>query len=290
MIGLLLLASFIAPVLLALDQAQRMRAGALPLVLVLLGMGLAALAMLVRQERRVAFPLLPVALLRDPTIWRSNALAACHGAALVSLLTLLPIYLHVVRASSSSQTGLILLPLMFGIGTGSMVTGRIISRTGLTMVFPSVGLVLAAGALATLAFAIAGLSGPGIGAFLFGLGLCMGTVMGVVQITVQNAAGPHRLGAAAASVQLSRSLGAAAGTALIGAVLFAALALGDPQTASLFGRIIARSAPVEGALSPLQHGTAGTEIALAFRASFSMIAAFAAIGAVLAWTIPARRL
>ena len=49
----------------------------------------------------------------------------------------------------------------------------------------------------------------------------------VVQITVQVAGGPARLGAAAASVQFSRTLGAAVATAVLGALLFGTLAAGD---------------------------------------------------------------
>ena len=75
------------------------------------------------RERRAATPLLPIHLLRQATIWRSDALAACHGATLVSLITFIPIYLRVLRGTSASETGLLLLPLMFGIGAGSMVDG-----------------------------------------------------------------------------------------------------------------------------------------------------------------------
>jgi len=53
-------------------------------------------------------------------------------------------------------------------------------------------------------------------------------VMGVVQVTVQYAAGPKQLGEAAASVQFSRSVGAAFGTALVTAVLFAVLSMKNP--------------------------------------------------------------
>ena len=60
----------------------------------------------------------------------------------MSLVSFLPLYLRVVRGSSASETGLLLLPLMFGIGAGSMITGRSVSRTGLTAIFPSVGLIV----------------------------------------------------------------------------------------------------------------------------------------------------
>ena len=53
------------------------------------------------------------------------------------------------------------------------------------------------------------------------IALLTGTTMPVVQMTVQIAAGPKNLGAASASVQFTRSIGAALGTAMVGAVLFA---------------------------------------------------------------------
>ena len=200
--------------------------------------GLAALLALIWQERRAPYPLLPISLLRQPTIWRSDALAACHGATLVSLIAFLPIYLRVVHGTSASETGLLLLPLTFGIGTGSMLTGRSVSRTGFTLIFPSVGLIFATATLLSLALFASHLGTRQLGVLLFCNGLFMGTVMGVVQVTVQNAAGAASLGSAAASVQLSRSIGAAAGTALVGTVLFASLALGNPETARLFGALL----------------------------------------------------
>src|SRR5262245_19950550 len=192
--GLVLFVAFIVPGLLALEQAQRMSTSTLPAIAVLTAVTIATLFALIHRERHAAFPLLPIGLLRQPTIWRSDALAACHGATLVSLVSFLPLYLRVVRGSSASETGLLLLPLMFGIGAGSMITGRVVSRTGLTAIFPSVGLTLATVTLVVLAFAANELAGWTLAAFLFLCGLFMGTVMGVVQVTVQNAAGTASLG------------------------------------------------------------------------------------------------
>ena len=288
--GLVLFIGFIVPVLLALEQAQRMSVSALPAFLVLIAIGVTALVILLRQERRSPYPLFPMSLLSQPTIWRSDALAACHGATLVSLVTFLPIYLRVVRDASASETGLILLPLMFGIGAGSMITGRIVSRTGLTTIFPSVGLVLATLSLLVLGIWAGSLSTRQLGAFLFCNGLFMGTVMGVVQVTVQAQAGIGSLGSAAASVQLSRSIGAAVGTALVGSVLFATLALSDPQAPALFASMVQQGPSAIDALPAIRKTVVLSEIANAFTAAFLTIAAFAAIGAGLAWSIPTRRL
>lgn len=287
-LGLLCFVGFVVPLLLALETAQRMHLSALPAFLFLLSVAGVALVLLVRREQRAPHPLLPIGLLRQPTIWRSDALAACHGAVLVSLITFLPIYLRVLHGSSASELGLLLLPLMFGIGAGSMTTGRIVSRTGRTAIFPSLGLTASTLLLLALALGIGAMSRGVLGAYLFVVGLCMGTVMGVVQVTVQNAAGPTSLGRAAASVQLSRSIGAAMGTASVGAVLFASLALGDAETASAFGRLL-RDVPGT-ALTPDARAAVQAGLAQAFRAAFLAVTLFAAIGALLAWSIPNRRL
>jgi EmrB/QacA subfamily drug resistance transporter len=288
--GLLLLVAFIVPVLVALSQLQRIRSGMIPGVVAAVVFGLIALVLLIRREKRAPFPLLPIALLRDPTIWRSDALAACHGATLVSLVTFLPIYLHVIQGATAAAAGILLLPLMFGIGFGSMLTGRIMSRTGYTMIFPSVGLIFATATLIALAFWISYLSPAQLAWLLFLNGLFMGTVMGVVQVTVQTASMPNSLGAGAASVQLSRSLGAAAGTALVGTVLFATLSLADPEAARIFSSLIEQGRGVVPSLPPARQAVLQAEIALAFRMTFLTIAGFALCGLALAWTIPTRRL
>jgi EmrB/QacA subfamily drug resistance transporter len=97
--GLVLFTMFVSPLILALEQAQRMDAQTLPLVFGLLLLGGLALLGLIWQERHSSSPLIPPALFREPSVWRSDALAACHGAALVSLITFLPIYLRAVRGA-----------------------------------------------------------------------------------------------------------------------------------------------------------------------------------------------
>jgi predicted MFS family arabinose efflux permease len=251
---------------------------------------LASLYGLIRQEQRAPSPLLPVKLLRQPAVWRSDAMAACHGAALVSLFTFLPMYLHVVRGASAAETGLLLLPLTVAIGVGSMMTGQLVTRTGRTAIFPSIGLPLA-----TLALLVISVRAPSLGkwGFAWALGvnaLCMGTVMGVVQITVQNAAGRQMLGAAAGSVQFSRSMGAALGTAAVGALLFAALNAADPRAADLFIELVRRGPGAPDALARGGDAMLRAEIEHAFSLAFLAVAGFTGCGALLAWSMPVRRI
>src|SRR5215467_9337749 len=289
-IGLTLFTVFVTTTILALEQVQYVNLSGLPLLGALVAAGALSLALLVRQESRAPSPLIPLSLLRRPTIWRSDALAAFHGAALVSLITFLPIYLEVVRGLSPSATGLLLVPLTIGIGTGSLLTGRLVSRTGRTTVFPVLGLTLVTVNLVVLALWVQVLSETALGWLLLWNGLFMGTVMGVVQVTVQSASGPLRLGEAAASVQFSRSIGAAFGTALVAAVLFAVLSIKNPEAARLFTTMTEQGARFASNLPPTQQADIRAAIADAFRIAFLSIAAFTAAGFFLALSIPLHRI
>ena len=236
--GLVLFTVFVAATLLALEQTQHVNVASLPFAGGLFAIGIVAVTLLVRQENRAPSPLIPVGLLRQPAIWHSDAMAACHGASLVSLITFFPVYMEVVRGMSPSATGLLLVPLTIGIGTGSLVIGRLVSKTGFTMVFPIWGLVCLTLSLVGLAVWADVIPTGWMAALMLAIGLFFGTVMGVVQVTVQTAAGSLRLGEAAASVQFSRSIGAAFGTALVATVLFAVLSFKNPQAASVFASMV----------------------------------------------------
>jgi len=252
--------------------------------------GMIALVLLVRHESRAPSPLIPLGLLRQSAIWHSDAMAACHGAALVALITFLPVYLEVVRGISPSNTGLLLVPFTIGIGAGSLITGRLMHKTGLTTVFPIVGLAVATVILLVLAVWAPQLGNAAFAGLLLWHGLFMGTTMGVVQVTVQNASGPKRLGEAAASVQFSRSIGAAFGTALVAAVLFAVLSLKNPETARVFAGMVESGPSAIAGLPHAQRAAIQADITEAFRAAFLLIAAFTLGGFVLAVTHPMRRI
>lgn len=288
--GVLLFAAFIASTLVLMEQVRRFDAALLPLILALAALAVGSLVLLIWRETTTADPLLPVALLRNPTTWRSDALAACHGAVLVSLLTFLPIYLRVVGGTSPAETGLLLLPMTIGIGIGSMLTGRAVSRTGRTAIFPSLGLVFVVLGLVAVALWAHRMTPVQLSWFLGGTAIFMGTVMGVVQVTIQVAAGSGKLGAAAATVQFSRALGAGLGTAAVGSVLFAVLATQDPATADLFGELLQEGAERLASLPAATREMVQDEIAEAFRAAFLTIASFAALALALAWSIPLRRI
>ncbi|MGV6873123.1 MFS transporter [Pseudochelatococcus sp. B33] len=283
--GLLLFVIFVTSSLLALYQLQQ----PVPARLMLAGLGLVipiALLLFLRQQTRAPNPLIPPRVISNPSVWRADAMAAFHGAALVSLLTFIPLYLRTVHGLSPAEIGGALVPMTIGIGTGAAITGRLVNRTGRTAIFPAATAPATCGLLLVLSLSAGSLSLYQIAALLFAITLTMGATMPVVQVTVQVAAGPANLGAAAGTVQLSRSLGAGVGTATVGMVLFSALGYGHPDAVAAFGTLIEHG---DAAAQEIDAGLQAV-IAASFAFAFLAVALFAAIVAWMAWTMPLRRI
>ncbi len=254
----------------------------------LAGCGIAALAALFWWEGKSLHPLFPLPLLRMSAIWKCDALVACHGAVLVSLISVLPLYLRAAHGYSAADIGLFMLPLTAGVGVGAVVTGRLISRTGRTAIMPTIGLIVVTAIFAGL---WVWTPGPLMLASVLGVAsLFMGTVMGVAQITVAITAGPAWLGTAAGSVQLSRSLGAAFGTALVSMTFFMVIATKDPGHAGLLRDFLLAGPQAALDIAPESRATLLGALDGAMGACFAVIALFALIGAGLAARIPLKRI
>ena len=288
--GLVWFVLFVAPALIAMEQIRRLRLADAPVIAALLALAIVSLALLTRRELKTPQPLFPFSLLSEKTIWRADAMAACHGAALVSLIAYLPIYLRTARGLSPAQTGYFLLPIAFGIGFGSLATGRLVAQTGRTAVFPSVALIPVVAIMIYVALNHQTLDVRAFGLIIGVLTFFMGSVMGVVQVIVQNAAGAGMLGAAAGSVQFSRAIGASFGTALVGAVLFSVFESHAGDAAGVFADLVERGPDALTKLAPAARATAELALAAGFRAVFFVVAAFAALSLAFAWAIPNRRL
>lgn len=289
-LGLVLMTGFIVPLLLGVAQLQHPKLATLPRLLAYLIIALLMGWALLWQQRRASSPILPIPLLRDPAFWRADVMAACSGASLTALVTFLPIYLQTVAGASPAETGMLLIPLTGAVSVGSVLTGWLISRSGRTAIFPSIGLSITAVSLVALALWAPGLS-RGQLSWVLALGaLTQGSSMITATITVQAVAGPRMLGVAAGSTQLGRSLGSAIGAAVAGAVLFGLLSLMDEDTAQMFADMVRQGPDALDALSPARRLLVQQEVANAFRGVFLTVACFACTIVACASTMPVRRL
>ncbi len=288
-LGLFLFVVFITSSLLALHQVQQWRPEIVWPSLGLLVLGVVAILLLIRREKRAPDPLLPIPLFRHPAIWRSDVMALCHGALLVSLVTFLPLYLRVGHGANATQIGLALLPITIGVPIGSITTGLLILSTGRTAIIPSLGLIVVVLVLLTVGLLLPVLDVVEVAAILGICTLFMGTVMTVVQLTTQAASGPDLRGTAAASVQFSRSIGATLGTALVAAVLFASMTSTDVDAARMFADILQERSDAISLLPTARRAVVEAEITRAFQAAFLVMSGFATVSMIMAWTLPVRR-
>jgi len=285
--GLLLLALSVTSLLVFVQQTRRLDEIDPVFASVLVVVAALSITLLFLRERRATTPLLPLPLLRNPNIWRCNAIAFFHGALFVSMISFIPLYMRAVRGASASEIGLFMVPMTIGVGVGSSVVGQLVGRTGRTTLFPSIGMPVVVVLVLLLAVISDAMSSIELTWYLGLVSLFLGSVMGVVQVTVQVESG-KLLGTAVAALQLSRSLGAATGTAAIGTVLFAALALGGTEVSTELRAVLEGSETALATLGEDATQAIRANVAVAFHSVYVTLAGFGVITALMAWTMPRR--
>ena len=180
--------------------------------------GIVLIGLFIAQERRVSEPLLPLRLFRDSIFSVSTGTSFLVGTAMFGAMVFLPVYLQAVKGVSATNSGLLVLPLMGGLMSMSVLSGRIITRTGHYVWWPRIGM-----AVATLgAFLLSRLSPQtsdlqtALSMIVLGAGL--GMVMQVLLLAVQNAVPYGDLGVATSAVNFFRQMGATLGVAVFGAI------------------------------------------------------------------------
>jgi EmrB/QacA subfamily drug resistance transporter len=199
------------------------------------------------SARFAADPILPLRLFRDRGFAIPVAISFLVGFALFGTLTYLPAYLQVAHGLSASRAGLVVTALMAGVLTTTVLSGRLITRTGRYKAYPVVGAAMSAAGLALLATWGSG-SGPGVIAVTMALiGLGVGMIMQVMVLVAQNSVAYGDLGTATSSVAFLRQIGASAGVALAGALIASRLADQVPAAVAL-----SQAMPIVfGLMSPL---------------------------------------
>ncbi len=175
--------------------------------------------MFVVREQYASEPLLPLRLFRNKTFTVTNVIAFIVGCVMFGGIIYLPLYLQLVKGASPTSSGLQLIPLMMGVITASVLSGRLITKIGRYKIFPIVGLGLITVGLWLLSHISATTSYGELSAYMVVLGVGVGSVMQVLVIAVQNAVPYSDLGTATASNTFFRSMGGSIGVAVFGAIL-----------------------------------------------------------------------
>ena len=164
--------------------------------------------------------LIPMRLFDNRVFSVGAAQSLVVGVGMFGGIASIPLYLQIVKGASPTKAGLLILPMVAGIMTASMVTGQLTSRTGKYKRYPVIGSAVMVAAM-LLMFTI-GADTPlwktDIYMLLFGAGLGMN--MQTVQLAMQNAVAPRDIGVATSSGTFFRQMGGTLGTAVFLSILF----------------------------------------------------------------------
>ncbi len=248
-------------------------------------------------EKRAKEPILPLHLFKNHTFSVTSLLGAVIGAGMFGAIVMLPLYLQVVKGDSATSAGLKLIPLMLGIVSTSIISGKMISKHGHYKRFPIIGTaVMTVGILLMTRLQV---DTPfwqiSIYAVLVGAGL--GLSMQTIVIALQNSVEFRDMGVATSSNTFFRSLGSVFGTAIFGSILtnrigyyleknFAELSTNNPDAVSGFDASklggITDNTAVLATLPPQIQATALDAFVQAFHVVFYAAAPVTAIGFALA--------
>jgi len=218
--------------------------------------GLVLAVVFVAIERRVAEPLLPLALFRDRVFSVSTAGGFVVGAIIFAVSIYVPVFSQGVQEISATSSGVVLIPFSLGWVAAATVTGQLISRTGRYRPFPIVGSVFILGGLTLLTLLGEGSPPVAVAGILVITGIGMGMTFQPYIIATQNAVEVSNLGIATATIQFFRSMGGSLAVAALGTLLANRLAtelqarLGAAGAARVdTDRLLGGGASVPGGLS-----------------------------------------
>jgi MFS family permease len=148
----------------------------------------------------------------------ASAMGFLIGMAMFGAIVFIPFFLQIVFGATPTNSGLQMLPLMAGLLTAAILSGRAISRMGRYRVFPIAGTAILVVGMFLLSRL--GLHTPHwqASASMAVVGVGIGLVMQVIVLVVQNDADPAHIGAATSTATFFRSLGGSFGVAIFGAI------------------------------------------------------------------------
>ena len=170
-------------------------------------------------EGKAKEPILPLRLFKNHTFSLTSALGAVIGAGMFGAIVMLPLYLQIVKGNTATTAGLKLIPLMLGIVSTSIFSGKRITTTGRYKKFPVLGTFIMTVGILLMTTLTRNTPYWQLSIYAIIVGAGLGLSMQTIVIALQNSVDFSDMGVATSSNTFFRSLGSVFGTALFGAVL-----------------------------------------------------------------------
>ncbi len=216
--GVFTLTACLVPLLLALTWVTDYGWGS-QRVVSLLGIAVVMLVAFLIVERRAVEPVLPLGLFRNPIIVVSSIAVFVLGIGMFGMILYVPLFMQGVLGISATRSGSLLTPLLLGAVAASMASGGIVSKTGRYRMVAIVGSLLATLGMFLLAAMNEHTTHLEVIRNMIIAGFGIGLMQPIYTLVVQNVAPKAQMGAATASTQFFRSIGATLGVAVFGSVL-----------------------------------------------------------------------
>jgi len=239
-LGAAFLAIALATLVLAVDNtemifADLMSSTGLSLTMLRIIMGaivIGSIAALIKVEKKATEPIIKLEFFKNRNFLILSGLGMFIGAAMLGSILYLTQFNQQVFGASPTESGLMLLPMILGLVVMSIIAGQLVSKYGVYKRFMTIGLVLAAVAIAALATLTPQSSFLHEAIIMVFVGAGIGSSMPLMNIAVQSEFEQKDLGTATSANQLFRSLGSTVGVAVFGSMLTAGIAgsLGDMNT------------------------------------------------------------
>lgn len=259
----------VVPILLVAEQGREWGWSS-PLAITMYVVGFIGIVSFILIERKMGdAALLPLKLFTEPTFARTQVLGFIIGIGMFGGMITLPLILQVVYGASPTEAGLLMLPMVGGLMTASIVSGKLMSSTGRYRIFFNLGTgLLLAGY--TYLLLVLDASTPiwvvSAGMVLIGLGL--GQLMQTTTVASQNSVHGRDIGVATSSITFFRQMGGTFGVAVFMSILFSQVtskivgAFADPEVQDGIAQALADrdviSDPANSAIiALLQNGADG---------------------------------
>lgn len=180
---------------------------------------LVSLLIFIRIEHKVENPILSPSLFRNRVFVVSVVALFLTTMGMFGAIIYIPVFSQGVIGTSATDAGLLLTPLMLSLVITSVISGRIISKTGKYKILAILGTATIVTGLFYFSTISAVSTSQDLIFRMIVLGIGLGSTMPIFTLAVQSAFPATRLGEVTAGTQLFRNIGGTVGTAVLGGVM-----------------------------------------------------------------------
>lgn len=224
--GTAVLIAALIPMLLAFTWAGKKYQWSSPVIIYMFAFSAIMLIVFGLIERKAKEPILPLALFKDRTFRVASTSVFLSNASMFGAVLFIPLFVQVVLGKNATNSGMAMAPLMLSFAIASMLSGRVISKTGKLKIFAVSGFIITAIGFFFLTRFDASSTILQINIAMIISGLGIGLNMPVFTLAVQNAFPQNQMGIVTAAVQFFRNIGGTIASAVFGAIMLSSITNG----------------------------------------------------------------